>query len=97
MSTHFTSTKEDYMNNFKSKSKTILEVLSRDHVDAHISVPVNQQEEKQQYDHHNIILEQQPPIEPRRSGRVIKLPAQYMLVGDTCTFISDGQVHDPTI
>ena len=73
MSTHFTSLEEDYMNNFKPRSKTILEELSGDHVDAKILVPVNQQEEVQQYKHHNIIPKWQPLIEPRHSG-ITRLP-----------------------
>ena len=35
------------MNNFKPKSKAILEELSGDNVNAQISVPINQQEEDQ--------------------------------------------------
>ena len=34
VSTHFTSLEEDYMNNFKLKSKVILDELSGDQVDA---------------------------------------------------------------
>ncbi|KAH9752503.1 Integrase catalytic domain-containing protein [Citrus sinensis] len=62
VSTDFTSLEEDYMNNFKPKSKVILEELS----------------------------------EPRRSGRVTRLPARYMLLGETYTAISDEHVQDPT-
>ena len=46
MSTHFTSLKEDYMNNFKPKSKVILEELSGDQVDAQLSTPVIEQEDQ---------------------------------------------------
>ena len=46
VSTHFTSLEEDYMNNFKPKSKVILEELSGDQVDAQLSMPVTEQEEQ---------------------------------------------------
>ena len=47
VSTHFTSLEEDYMNNFKPKSKVILEELSSDQVDAQLSTPVIEHEEQQ--------------------------------------------------
>lgn len=40
INTHFTSFKEQYMNNFKPKSTTLLEELSGDHVNAKISIPI---------------------------------------------------------
>ncbi|KAH9780527.1 hypothetical protein KPL71_008114 [Citrus sinensis] len=43
-----------------------------------------------------IILEQPSLLEPRRSGRVTRLPARYMLLGETYTAISDEHVQDPT-
>ncbi|KAH9734858.1 Integrase catalytic domain-containing protein [Citrus sinensis] len=72
VSTHFTSLEEDYMNNFKPKSKVILEELSGDQVDAQLSMPVTEQEEQQQPDdQHRIIPEQPSLLEPRRSGRIL--------------------------
>ncbi|KAH9670831.1 hypothetical protein KPL70_017127 [Citrus sinensis] len=97
VSTHFTSLEEDYMNNFKPKSKVILEELSGDQVDAQLSMPVTEQEEQQQPDdQHRINPEQPSLLEPRRSGRVTRLPARYMLLGETYTAISDEHVQDPT-
>ena len=97
VSTHFTSLEEDYMNNFKPKSKVILEELSGDQVDAQLSTPVSEQEEQQQPDdQHRINPEQPSLLEPRRSGRVTRLPARYMLLGETYTAISDEHVQDPT-
>ncbi|KAH9705191.1 hypothetical protein KPL70_011781 [Citrus sinensis] len=97
VSTHFTSLEEDYMNNFKPKSKVILEELSGDQVDAQLSTPVTEQEEQQQPDdQHRINPEQPSLLEPRRSGRVTRLPARYMLLGETYTTISDEHVQDPT-
>ncbi|KAH9801407.1 hypothetical protein KPL71_001014 [Citrus sinensis] len=97
VSTHFTSLEEDYMNNFKPKSKVILEELSDDQVDAQLSMPVTEQEEQQQPDdQHRINPEQPSLLEPRRSGRVTRLPARYMLLGETYTAISDEHVQDPT-
>ena len=94
VSTHFTSLEEDYMNNFKPKSKVILEELSGDQVDAQLSTPVTEQEEQQQLaDQHRIIPEQPSLLEPR-SGRVAMLPARYMLLGKTYTAISDEHVQD---
>ncbi|KAH9671725.1 hypothetical protein KPL70_017462 [Citrus sinensis] len=97
VSTHFTSLEEDYMNNFKPKSKVILEELSDDQVDAQLSMPVTEQEEQQQPDdQHRINPEQPSLLEPRRSGRVTRLPARYMLLGETYTAILDEHVQDPT-
>ncbi|KAH9704345.1 hypothetical protein KPL70_011418 [Citrus sinensis] len=96
VSTHFTSLEEDYMNNFKPKSKVILEELSGDQVDAQLSMPVTEHEEQQQPDdQHRINPEQPSLLEPRRSGRVTRLPARYMLLGETYTAISDEHVQDP--
>ncbi|KAH9679431.1 hypothetical protein KPL71_026128 [Citrus sinensis] len=97
VSTHFTSLEEDYINNFKPKSKVILEELSSDQVDAQLSMSVTKQEEQQQPDdQHSIIPEQPSLLEPRRSGRVTRLPARYMLLGETYMAISDEHVQDPT-
>ncbi|KAH9785565.1 hypothetical protein KPL71_010000 [Citrus sinensis] len=97
VSTHFTSLEEDYMNNFKPKSKVILEELSGDQVDTQLSMPVTEQEEQQQPDDQRRINPEQPSLlEPRRSGRVTRLPARYMLLGETYTAISDEHVQDPT-
>ncbi|KAH9724536.1 Integrase catalytic domain-containing protein [Citrus sinensis] len=74
MSTHFTSLEEDYMNNFKPKSKVILEELSDDQVDAQLSMPVTKQEEQQQPDDQHWINPEQPSLlEPRHSGRVTRI------------------------
>ncbi|KAH9780110.1 hypothetical protein KPL71_007953 [Citrus sinensis] len=97
VSTHFTSLEEDYMNNFKPKSKVILEELSGDQVDAQLSTPVTEQEEHQQPDdQHRIIPEQPSLLEPRRSGRVTRLPVRYILLGETYTAISYEHVQDLT-
>ena len=90
------------MNNFKPKSKVILEELSGDQVDAQLSTPVNstpvtEQEKQQQLDDQHRINPEQPSfLEHRRSGRVTRLPARYMLLGETYTAISDEHVQDPT-
>ena len=44
------------MNNFKSKSKEILEELSGDQVDAQLSTPITEQEEQQQPDDQHRII-----------------------------------------
>ena len=43
-----------------------------------------------------IILEQPSLLESRRSGRVTKLLARCMLLGETYTTISDEHVQNPT-
>ena len=59
VSTHFTSLEEDYINNFKLKSKVIFEVMSDDQVDAQLSTSIIEQEKQQQpADQHRIISEQ---------------------------------------
>ena len=68
------------MNNFKPKSKVILEELSGDQVDAQLSMPVTEHEDQQQLaDQHRIIPEQPSLLEPHRSGRVTRVLARYML------------------
>ena len=60
-------------------------------------MPVTKQEEQRQPDdQHRIIPEQPSLLEPRRSGRITKLPARYMLLGETYTAISDEHVQDLT-
>ena len=93
VNTHFTFLEEDYMNNFKPKSKVILKELSGDQVDAQLSTPITEHEEQQQpVDQHRIIPEQPPLLEPRRSGRVTRLSVRYMLLGETYMAISDEHV-----
>ncbi|KAH9671402.1 Integrase catalytic domain-containing protein [Citrus sinensis] len=58
--------------------------------------PKKHEEQQQPADQHKIIPEQPSLLEPRRSGRVTRLPARYMLLGETYTAISDEHVQDPT-
>ncbi|KAH9779716.1 hypothetical protein KPL71_007813 [Citrus sinensis] len=68
-----------------------------DQVDTQLSTPVTKQEEQQQPDdQHKNIPEQPSLLEPHRSGRVTRLPARYILLGETYTAISDEHVQDPT-
>ncbi|KAH9707912.1 BED-type domain-containing protein [Citrus sinensis] len=79
VSTHFTSLEEDYMSNFKPKSKVILEELSGDQVDTHLSTPVTKHEEQQQPDDQHKIIPKQPSLlEPRHSGRVMNQEMESM-------------------
>ncbi|XP_024042990.1 putative disease resistance protein RGA1 [Citrus clementina] len=54
------------------------------------------EEQQQPADQNRIILEQSSLLEPRRSGRVTRLPARCMFLGETYTAISDKHVQDPT-
>ncbi|KAH9751450.1 hypothetical protein KPL71_014302 [Citrus sinensis] len=57
----------------------------------------SEQEEQQQLaDQHRIILEQPSLLEPCRSGRVTRLPARYIFLGETYMAISDEHVQNPT-
>ncbi|KAK9177480.1 hypothetical protein WN944_029502 [Citrus x changshan-huyou] len=70
--------------------KGIRESLNYSPQDRNLSTPVIEQEEQQQpADQHRIILEQPSLLEPRRSGRVTRLPARYMFLGETYKAISD--------
>ncbi|KAH9723681.1 hypothetical protein KPL70_007198 [Citrus sinensis] len=53
-----------------------------------------QEEQQQPADQHRIILEQPSLLEPRRSGRVTRLLAKYMFLGETYMAISDEHVQD---
>ncbi|KAH9769114.1 hypothetical protein KPL71_011873 [Citrus sinensis] len=93
--------------NDKSKINIVIESLpdtfkefkrnKRDQVDAQLSTPVIEHEEQQQpADQHKIILEQPSLLEPCRSGRVTRLPARYIFLGETYMAISDEHVQNPT-
>ncbi|KAH9666169.1 hypothetical protein KPL70_020543 [Citrus sinensis] len=55
-----------------------------------------QEEQQQPADQHRIILEQPSLLEPCRSGRVTRLPARYIFLGETYMAISDEHVQNPT-
>ncbi|KAH9792396.1 hypothetical protein KPL71_004098 [Citrus sinensis] len=55
-----------------------------------------QEEQQQPADQHRIILEQPSLLEPCRSGRVTRLPARYIFLGETNMAISDEHVQNPT-
>ncbi|KAH9751653.1 hypothetical protein KPL71_014378 [Citrus sinensis] len=58
---------------------------------------IGEQKERQQLaNQYRIIPEQPSLLEPRRSGRVTRLPVRYMLLGETYATISDEHVQDPT-
>ncbi|KAK9187740.1 hypothetical protein WN944_019139 [Citrus x changshan-huyou] len=67
----------------------------RDHVFKMMDY-LNEEEQQQPADQHRIILEQPSLLEPRRSGRVTRLPARYMFLGETYMAISDEHVQDLT-
>ncbi|KAH9697829.1 hypothetical protein KPL71_023776 [Citrus sinensis] len=55
-----------------------------------------QEEQQQPADQHRIILEQPSLLEPCRSGRVTRLPARYIFLGETYMAISDEHVQNLT-
>ena len=135
VSTHATFLEEDYMNNFKPKSKVVLEDLDsvRDPPQTPIFPPLfpvdvqggenvknvpegeqtqetaqDQIQETQEQEHNEEIGNQpepqnldpsvhvQQPMQQTRSGRLIRKPARYALLGETYQVVLDNPDDDPT-
>ena len=132
VSTHATFLEEDYVNNFKPKSKVILEELDSAqeppkppefgpivplfpvHVQrgenenipegeqAQVEPIVEQQADIQvepenqiQNDQEDLPVEPQQPVELRRSGRTIRKPSRYILLGESYQAIAIDSEEDP--
>ena len=135
VSTHATFLEEDYMNNFKPKSKVVLEELDsvRDPPQTPIFPPLfpvdvqrgenvqnvfegeqtqgttqDQIQETQEQEHNEEIgnppepqnldpyVHVQQPMQQTRSGRLIRKPARYALLGETYQVVLDNPDDDPT-
>ena len=131
VSTHATFLEENYINNFKPKSKIILEELAsaQEQIEPPVSwpvlpllpmhvqrgenvpedeqaqvEPVEQQESVQaepvvepveQNNEQDPVIEAQQPVQLRRSGRVIRKPARYVLLGESYQAIAIDSEEDP--
>ena len=135
VSTHATFLEEDYMNNFKPKSKVVLEELDsvQDPPQTLIfpllfpvdvqrgenvqNVPESEQtqetaqdqiQETQEQEHNEEIgnppepqnldpsVHVQQPMQQTRSGRLIRKPVRYALLGETYQVVLDNPDDDPT-
>ncbi|KAL5562549.1 hypothetical protein UlMin_032296 [Ulmus minor] len=93
VSTHATFLEEDYIKNYKPKSKVILEELKSENTQ--VSVSTEEQEQLHENEEINDPVAQQS-IEFRRSGRTIRTPVRYMFLGETFQAISIEPEQDPT-
>ena len=108
VSTHATFLEEDYISNFKPKSKIILEELDSAqeqteppvswpliplipmHVQRGENVPEGEQAQVEPVEQDPIQVEPEPeqPVELRRSDRVRRKPARYVLLGESYQVIA---------
>ena len=115
MSTHATFLEEDYISNFKPKSKIILEELDSAqeqteppvswpliplipmHVQRGENVPEGEQAQVEPVEQDPIQVEPEPeqPVELRRSDRVRRKPARYVLLGESYQVIAIDSEDDP--
>ena len=115
VSTHATFLEEDYISNFKPKSKIILEELDSAqeqteppvswpliplipmHVQRGENVPEGEQAQGEPVEQDPIQVEPEPeqPVELRRSDRVRRKPARYVLLGESYQVIAIDSEDDP--
>ena len=115
VSTHATFLEEDYISNFKPKSKIILEELDSAqeqteppvswpliplipmHVQRGENVPEGEQAQVEPVEQDPIQVEPEPeqPVELRRSDRVRRKPARYVLLGESYQVIAIDSEDDP--
>ena len=115
VSTHATFLEEDYISNFKPKSKIILEELDSAqeqteppvswpliplipmHVQRGENVPKGEQAQVEPVEQDPIQVEPEPeqPVELRRSDRVRRKPARYVLLGESYQVIAIDSEDDP--
>ena len=70
ISTNATFLEDDYMKNFKPRSKVVLEELHYDQIRKSLSTTNERQSQETTIPIQNILV-------PRRSGRVVRLPSRY--------------------
>ena len=88
VSTNVTFLENDYMTNFKPRSKLVLEELLFDQIR---KLPSTTDERKHQ---ETTIPDQNIPV-PLRSGRVVRLPTRYRHEGEAELLVSDPNQDDP--
>ena len=81
VSTNTTFLKDDYMRNFKPRSKVILEELRSDQIRKSPSTTDERQSQETTIPIQNILV-------PRRSGRVVRLPSRYGHEGEVQFLVS---------
>jgi len=88
VSTNARFLEEDFIKNMKPRSKLVLEELTGENVHATYpqSIPEPTTDEPQQ---------ELTPVEPRRSGRVVRQPDRYMSYGDALYAVSDLDIDEP--
>ena len=90
VSTNVTFLENDYVINFKPRSKVVLEELRGDMIAPQPTRVVEiREEEETSRPSQNITL-------PRRSGRIVRQPIRYGHEGETNVLVTDTDVDDPT-
>ena len=80
---------EDYTKDYKPKSKIELKELSQDDISPSFDDRIEKALRKEKS--HN----DQQPLEPRHSGRMIKKFDRYFRLGESYDSVSDNQQNDP--
>ena len=83
---------EDYMENHKPNSKVILEEPYGEIMNPQTSLFIFEQVEEQEHINEEIKPIQKQIVESRHRGKVTRLPAKYMLLGET--FLAILAEHD---
>ena len=81
VSTNVTFLEDDYMTNFKPRSKVVLEELRSDQIKKSLSTIDERQSQETTIPIQNILV-------PRRSGRVVRLPSRYGHEGEVQFLVS---------
>ena len=107
VSTHATFLENDYMNNFKPRSKAVLEEmlgttstpqstrvveLRSEEIESSSFQPTRVVELREEEE---TTVPSQEPSEPRRSGREIRLPSRYRKENEANIVVSDANDDDP--
>ena len=88
VSKNATFLEDDYMTNFKSRSKVVLEELRYDQIIKSPSTTDKRQSQETTIPIQNILV-------PRRSGRVVRLPSRYGHEGEVQFLVSFTNQDDP--
>ena len=88
VSTNATFLEDDYMTNFKPRSKVVLEELRFGHIKKSPSTTDERQSQETIIPIQNILI-------PRRSGRVVRLPSRYEHEGEVQFLVSVTNQDDP--